>query len=50
MSMQEAGAPGQLYLRKLHAVLPSRVPILQDCDAQESLPIYLMVGGGESRY
>jgi hypothetical protein len=46
--MQEARAPGWLYPRKLHAVCPSRVPVLQNCDAQESLPIYLMVGGSES--
>jgi hypothetical protein len=50
MPMQEAGAPGWLYLRKLHSVRPSRLPFLQDCNAQESVPIYLMVGGGESRY
>jgi hypothetical protein len=47
MTMQEAGAPGRLYSRKLHAVHQSRVPIMQGCDAHEYLPINLTVGGGE---
>jgi hypothetical protein len=47
---KKAGAQGQLYSRKLYAVCPSRVPILQGWDAQEYLPNNMMVGGGESRY
>ncbi len=50
MPMQEAGAPGRLYPCHLHAIGPSRVPFLQDCNAQEFVPIYLTMGGSESRY